>query len=304
MKVMLLVNTTASSVTPRVRIVIQKALAADHEVEVRETNRRGHATRLAQKAAAAGVDVLAVLGGDGTLNEAANGLVGSETALAPLPGGSTNVFCRILGLPDDPVEATGSLLDSLARGDLSRIGVGTVNGRYFLFHVGCGFDAEVVRRVEMHGVLKRYASHALFAACALAAWWKWEERDRPRMAVSYPDGTVCDDSTFTIVFNANPYTYLGTRPFQAAPDATLDRPLAALSFRSLHARHLLPMVLSALMSGERMRRSKLTDYRTDLDSVRIKGYGPFPYQVDGDYLGETEELDFSYEPEALKVVMP
>src|ERR1700694_4362073 len=115
MRLLLLVNTSASSVTPRGRVVIQKALSADHDVHVTETGRRGHATRLALGAAAEKVDVVVVLGGDGTLNEAANGLAGTETALAVLPGGSTNVFARTIGLAHDPIEATGQLLGALAR---------------------------------------------------------------------------------------------------------------------------------------------------------------------------------------------
>ena len=95
--------------------VIAADLAPDHDVTVAETSRRGHAARLAQGAAASGSDVVIVLGGDGTLNEAANGLAGTATALAPLPGGSTNVFARTIGLPNDPIEATGVLLDALAR---------------------------------------------------------------------------------------------------------------------------------------------------------------------------------------------
>ena len=126
MRVLLVVNSSASSVTARGRVVITKALSADHDVTVAETTRRGHATRLAQGAAADGVDVVVVLGGDGTLNEAANGLAGTDTALAALPGGSTNVFARTLGLPDDPIEATGVLLDALADGldPPGRAGVG------------------------------------------------------------------------------------------------------------------------------------------------------------------------------------
>ena len=80
----------------------------------------------------------------------------------PLPGGSTNVFARTLGLPDDPIEATGALLDALAAGSIRRVGLGSVNGRYFLFHVGMGFDAAVVQQVERRSSLKRYASHPLF----------------------------------------------------------------------------------------------------------------------------------------------
>ena len=85
MRLLLVVNTSASSVTARARVVIHKALSADHEVVIKETNRRGHAARLAQGAAADGLDAVVVLGGDGTLNEAANGLAGSPTALAVLP---------------------------------------------------------------------------------------------------------------------------------------------------------------------------------------------------------------------------
>ena len=124
MKVLLIVNPSASSVTARTRIVIQKALSADHRLEVSATTRRGHATRLAQSAANDGIDVVVVLGGDGTLNEAANGLVGTDTALAALPGGSTNVFARTLGLPDDPVEATGALLDAIDVASIRRGGLG------------------------------------------------------------------------------------------------------------------------------------------------------------------------------------
>src|ERR1700682_6159201 len=102
MRVLLIVNASASSVTARARVVIQKALSADHQVTVAETSRRGHATRLAQGAAADGADVVVVLGGDGTLNEAANGLAGTATALGVLPGGSTNVFARTLGMTNDP----------------------------------------------------------------------------------------------------------------------------------------------------------------------------------------------------------
>src|ERR687897_2934 len=144
MRVLLLVNSSASSVTPRSRAVIGKAISADHDVTVAETSRRGHAARLAQGAAADGTDVVIVLGGDGTLNEAAN------------------------GLPNDPIEATGVLLDALSRRSIRRVGLGSVNGRYFLFHTGVGFDAAVVEQVERRSELKRYASHPLFVYAGFA----------------------------------------------------------------------------------------------------------------------------------------
>ena len=120
MRLLLIVNTSASSVTARARVVIHKALSADHDVVLKETNRRGHAARLAQGAAADGMDAVVVLGGDGTLNEAANGLAGSPTALGVLPGGSTNVFARTLGMANDPIEATSQLLSALAARSVER----------------------------------------------------------------------------------------------------------------------------------------------------------------------------------------
>ena len=188
MKILLIVNAAASSVTLRSRVLVQKALSADHEVQVAETSRRGHAARLAQHAATQGVDLVVVFGGDGTLNETANGLVGSESALAPLPGGSTNVFARTLGLSDDPVEATATILDALARGSTRRVGLGSVNRRYFLFHCGVGFDAAVVEQVERRAGLKRYAGHPLFIYAAMDTWLRHYDRKHPHFQVRFDDG--------------------------------------------------------------------------------------------------------------------
>jgi diacylglycerol kinase family enzyme len=302
-RLLLIVNTTASSVTERGRVVIQKALSADHEVSLAETNRRGHARRLAQGAANDGVDVVVCLGGDGTLNEVANGLAGSNTALAPLPGGSTNVFARTIGLPNDPIEATGVLLDGLSNQRIEQVGLGSVNGRYFLFHVGIGFDAVVVKQVERRAALKRYVSHPLFIYATFTTWFRHYDRSRPRFAVR-GDGGPDVDGYFSICFNTNPYTYLGNRPFNVIPEATLDRGLAIVTFESLGLVPLLTGVASALGFGRDIRRLKHLDVRTDLDRLTVEGHGPFPYQVDGDYLGETEHLVFEHRPDALKLVLP
>ena len=290
--------------TPRGRVVIQKTLSADHDVTVAETSRRGHATRMARGATTDGTDVVVVLGGDGTLNEAANGLAGSACALAPLPGGSTNVFARTLGIPDDPVDATVVLLESLAAGRIEPAGLGMVNGRYFLFHVGIGFDAAVVEQVERRAQLKRWAGHPLFIYAAFDTWLRRYDRSRPRLAVHHADGAIVDDGYFTIVANTNPYTYLGTRPFEVSPEATLDRGLVSVTIRTMRAVPFLTVIGSALMGGGRVARSKRVDYRTDLGALTIQGYGPIPYQVDGDFLGEIDELRFRHEPDAIRLVLP
>jgi diacylglycerol kinase family enzyme len=304
-RILLIVNASASSVTARGRVVIHKALSADHEVTAAETSKRGHATRLAQRAAAAGADVVVVLGGDGTLNEAANGLAGTDTALAALPGGSTNVFARTLGLPDDPIEATGALLDALGRNAVRRIGLGTVNGRYFLFHVGMGFDAAVVEQVERRAALKRWASHPLFVYAAFDTALRHYDRSRPRMAVHHADGSMIDDVYDGLCFNTNPYTYLGSMPINIAPDANLGNGLTVVSVRTLRMAPILALIGSALVNnGRRVKHHRLVDYRPDVASVVVTGYGPFPYQVDGDHLGETESLELRHVPGILSIVTP
>jgi diacylglycerol kinase family enzyme len=304
LKLLLLVNSSASSVTARGRVVIRKALSADHQVTLAETSRRGHATRLAQGAAADGTEVVVVLGGDGTLNEAANGLAGTDCALAALPGGSTNVFARTIGLPNDPIEATGDLLAALAAGSIRPVGLGSVNGRYFLFHVGVGFDAAVVEQVERRADLKRYFGHPLFVISGFTTWFRHYDRSRPRFAVRHADGSLVDDGMFTIVLNTNPYTYLGNRPLDLVPEATLDRGLASVTMRSMSASAILLATAAALRGGGRLGRLRFIEERHDQPGLTITGHGPVPYQVDGDHLGDIERLEIRHEPGILRLVLP
>jgi diacylglycerol kinase family enzyme len=310
MRLLLLVNASASAVTARGRVVIQKALSADHEVVVAETSRRGHASRLAQGAAVDGLDAVVVLGGDGTLNEAANGLAGSPTALGVLPGGSTNVYARTIHMANDPIEATGELLGALARRSTRRVGLGKVNGRYFLFNVGIGFDAAVVQQVERRAALKRYAGHALFIYAGFATWFRYYDRSRPRFAVTTVPGpgggpeTVIDDAYFAICQKTNPYTFLGNRPLHVAPDTGFDSGLSLVTFRTLDMATMLTMAASALRSGRLLRRHRRLSNAAGLDRISVTAYGPVPYQVDGDYLGMTEHLELSWEPEALTLLVP
>ena len=301
---MFLVNPAASSVTPRTRVVIQKALASDHQVVLAETIRRDHATKIAREAAEDHFDIVVVLGGDGTLNEAANGLINTDTALAVLPGGSTNVFARTLGLPDDPVEATGILLETVDNHAPQRIGLGCVNGRYFLFHAGMGFDAAVVAEVEKRGRLKRYASHALFVYAAIDTWLRHYDRKKPAFRIRHSNGAVVPNSKFGICLNTDPYTYLGSRSLSLSPDADLSRSLVMISINSLRVNRLLNLVSGAIRGSTAFHNHSYVDYRADVTDFRVEGHRPFPYQVDGDYLGEVTSLDFSYAPSVLKLVAP
>jgi diacylglycerol kinase family enzyme len=302
-RIVMIVNAFASSVTARNRVLIQQALRQAGTVTVVETNRRGHATRFAQDAALRGVDVVVALGGDGTLNEAANGLAGTDTALAVLPGGSTNVFARSLGLPNDPVPAARLVVASLLKDTTKLVGLGQVNGRYFCFHTGIGFDAAVVRRVEHQASLKRWVGHPLFIWAVWTTWMGGYDRRHPHFAVGYPDGTTIDNGYFTVVLNTNPYTFLGNRPLDLSSAATLDRGLVAVTFRSLSAGAFLTNLGRALR-GKGIATSKTADVRTDLDALVVESDRPFPHQVDGDELGDTHRLAFRHAPDILRLVTP
>jgi diacylglycerol kinase family enzyme len=302
--VRLIVNPAASSVSDRVRVAVHQALAA-HQVTEVQTKARDHATALAHEAADEGVDAVAVLGGDGTVNEAANGLLdaGGSTLLAPLPGGSTNVFTRTLGLPRKPAAAAAALASGLEKGSVRRIPVGRVNGRAFLFHVGIGYDAAVVELVERHSSMKRTIGQGIFVYAAFATWFRHYDHSRPQFHLEGDDGPGVDGS-FAICLNTNPYTYFGPRPLNVAPGATGERGLAAVTVRQLSVGSLLGVFSRALGSGQGVARHPQVDLRRDQARITVRGFDPVPWQMDGDYLGRAEELVFTADPRRLSLVAP
>jgi len=304
MRVLLLVNSTASSVTPKKRASIRKILSADHDVEVAETSRRGHATLLAQAAAEDDFDVVAVLAGDGTLNEAATGLLHKRTALAPLPGGSTNVYSQTLGYPRHADDAAHALVAALENGSVRRVGVGLADDRPFLFCAGIGFDAAVIRRVERHSRwVKRVASHPLHIAAAVHSFFSSESR-RARVHIDVEGGPQLSGIRFAIVSKATPYTHLGRLPLNIARNANLDSALSLNAFTRLRALTLVGGAASSIRTGKFLASRKDVVALDDLGKLHIYSETPFPYQVDGDDAGDTLELHMAFAPDALAVAIP
>ncbi len=322
-RILLVVNSFASSVTARNTVIVHRALSRQHNVQIVETNRRGHATRFAQDAARREVDLVISFGGDGTLNEVASGVAGSQSSLGVLPGGSTNVFARTIGLPNDPIAAVNMLVSGLEdpQANIRPIGLGRVNGRFFCFHTGVGYDAAVVRTVETRASLKRWAGHPLFMYAALHTWLNKYDRHHPHFTVAadaaiggpgsitgsdintYDPQRFVDDGYFTVVLNTNPYSFLGNRALDLSPAAGLDQPLVAVTFRTMSAIAIIRTLAGALKGGG-VTPSEHVACFNDVHELIIENATPFPYQVDGDYLGESTRLHFRHVPEAVRLLFP
>ena len=302
MRILLIVNSFASSVTPRNTVLVHEHLAKRHDVQVVETNERGHATRFAQDAASRGLDAVVGFGGDGTLNEIATGLAGSNTALAMLPGGSTNVFVRTLGVANDPMVALTQLMAGIDRNEIERVSLGQANGRYFTFHAGIGYDAAVVEQVERRSSLKRLVGQPLFAYSALHSWFKSYDRKYPHFTMNI-DGRAIPNGFFSVVLNTNPYTFVGKHAIHLSSAASLEKKLVVVTFRKMTTPLMLKTLYSALRRGG-LETSAGIDIATDVENVKIEFPAPFPYQLDGDYLGDTTSIEIKHCPEALRLVRP
>jgi diacylglycerol kinase family enzyme len=301
-RILLIVNSFASSVTPRNTVLVHEHLAKHHDVQVVETNERGHATRFAQDAASRGLDAVVGFGGDGTLNEIATGLAGSDTALAMLPGGSTNVFVRTLGIANDPMVALTQLMAGIDRNEIERVSLGQANGRYFTFHAGIGYDAAVVEQVERRSSLKRVVGQPLFAYSALHSWFKSYDRKYPHFTMNI-DGRAIPNGFFSVVLNTNPYTFVGKHAIHLSSAASLEKKLVVVTFRKMTTPLMLKTLYSALRRGG-LETSSGIDIATDVENVKIEFPAPFPYQLDGDYLGDTTSIEIKHCPEALRLVRP
>ncbi len=304
MRVALITNPAASSVSSRSRVMITKAISDKHELTIHETTRQGHATRLAHRAMKEGNEVVITLGGDGTVNEAANGLSGTSCALVPLPGGSTNVFARSIGYPNDAVEATKVLLAALEKRSFTKASLGVANDRVFVFHVGIGFDAAVVTRVEERSPLKRYAGHPWFIASAIRTWAAADRR-RLSFQVTTDDGRTVDGAQMAVAMNVNPYTYLGNRPLDLAPEVGLDTPLSIIATTSLAVRKLVPVASAAFgRGGDGLPNSGATRHWPDVNGVTIRSTNAVPYQLDGEPQEPVNELRLEHRPDAITIVVP
>jgi diacylglycerol kinase family enzyme len=302
-RMLIIVNPYATTVSDRLKNLVVYALRGRYDVQAIDTDSRDHATKLSREAAREGYDVVVAFGGDGTVNEAANGLAGSDTPLCCLPGGRANVYCRMLGIPTDVVDATEHLLRMADNWHPTRVDVGSVNGRMFLFSAGVGLDASVVERVEAHPNLKARYGEWYYTWTSFGMFTRRYLVHPPRLEVRVGDETIA--GVTLLVQNSTPYTYFGDRPVEMADGATLmSGDLAGVVLD--RARPIdVPTILGRAMSG----RLKVTRHRhvhsfSGVERLRVRSRDEraLPLQVDGDYLGEVAEAVFGVTPGGIAVI--
>jgi diacylglycerol kinase family enzyme len=304
-RMLIIVNPYATTVSDRLRNLVVYALQGRFEVDAVDTEAPGHATELCREAAHEGYDVVVAFGGDGTVNEAANGLLGSPTPLCCLPGGSANVFAKMLGIPGDVVDATEHLLAMADDWRPRMVDLGVVNGRCFTFNSGLGLDASVVERVDANPRMKARLGPYFFSWVALSTLLRRYLLRPPRLQVQAGnDGQVLDGVT-AIVQNGAPFTYFQNRPIEIADGAALDS--GVLAGGVLH--RVTPLAMPSIAWRAVSPRAKVAGSRQvtglqDMSELTVRSADgrPLPLQVDGDYLGEVTEARYSIMPQALNVV--
>jgi diacylglycerol kinase family enzyme len=300
-RALLVLNPNATTTDDAVRDVITSALRSTVDLEVAATKQRGHATHLVAGAVHEGVEAVFALGGDGTANEVIQALVGTDVRLGIIPGGSTNVLARALGLPNDAVEATAVLLDGVRADRSRRITLGRAGDRYFGFNAGYGFDAAVVRHVEQHPDRKRRLRQGAFLWSVAAEWFAGGRTAGGTVTVTTPDGATHGPFAVTLLANTDPYTYLGPRPMQVHPRATFDRGLDLLAIEPVGTPTLLRIVARSFREGSHVDLDPVR-YWHDLDGFTLTSATPQPLMVDGDYAGEHREVVFTAVREALRII--
>jgi diacylglycerol kinase family enzyme len=322
MRALLVVNPAATTTSARRRDVLIHALASEVELEAVTTEYRGHARDLGRQAAESeDIDLVVALGGDGTVNEVVNGLLHAGPdpdrlpGLAVVPGGSTNVFARALGLPNDPVEATGALLAALREKQERLVGLGLTAGtpgtadeavppRWFTFNAGLGFDAGVVGRVEQQRELGKKSTHALYVRQVVRQFFGEQHRRQGTITLDRPGADPVTDLVVAIVSNTSPWTYLGNRPMYTSPKASFDKGIDVLGLSRLSTAAVARYGTQLLTSSpERGPHGKHAVSLNDLDQFTLHSKVPLPLQMDGDHLGLRTSVTFTGVRRALRVIV-
>jgi diacylglycerol kinase family enzyme len=306
---LIIVNPYATTVSDRLRNLVVYALQGRYEVEAVSTEAQNHATEIGREVRDHGYDIVIAFGGDGTLNEVANGLAGTDVPVSMLPGGSTNVVCRTLGIPNDVVDATEHLLALADDWAPRRIDLGTVDGRHFVFACGVGIDATVVERVDAHPKLKARTGPYYYSWAALSTFYRRYLFNAVRVRVE--TGGEAAEGVTAIAQNSDPLTYFASRPIRVCEGIAIDDGTLSVGVLKRAAQRDMPSLIPRLFSATKpaARHRQVVHFddvaAATLSSIsedRAGALRPFPLQVDGDYIGDRTRVELGVDPGALTIV--
>jgi len=309
-QMLLIVNPYATTVSDRLKNLVVYALQGRYEVEAVDTEAQNHATEIGREVRDHGYDIVVAFGGDGTLNEVANGLAGTDVPVSVLPGGSTNVVCRTLGIPNDVVDATEHLLAMVDEWQPRKIDLGIAGDRHFVFSCGVGIDATVVKRVDAHPKLKSRAGPYYYTWATVSAFYRSYLVNPVRLRARTGEGGEAEGVT-ALAQNSDPFTYFASSPVRVCENVAIDDGTLALGVLKRAAVRDMPTLIARLF-GERgpAAKHRQIEHFSGVAEATIRSVSetrdgvlrPFPIQVDGDYIGEKTELTLKIDPGALTVV--
>jgi diacylglycerol kinase family enzyme len=312
---LLIANPKATSTSAGMRDVITRALGHEVDLEVVTTTHKGHAEMLASESN--GLDLLITLGGDGTINEAVNGMLNSPHTdlpmLAAIPGGSANVMARALGFPNDAIEATGMILESLRTDSSHTVGLGNAHftplesgeqkSHWFTINAGVGIDADVIASMEAQRAAGRAASPTRYVWTAAQEYVGGLGRRGPSpLSLQLPGEDPIEGLALVIIQNTAPWTFFGPFAINPCPRASFDLGLDVFAPHSLGQ---LPAARFGLRMLRGSRSGAVPGQLTllhDEEAFTIQSETPTALQLDGDFMGHVESVYFRYTPDALRIV--
>ncbi|MDQ3985187.1 MAG: diacylglycerol kinase family lipid kinase [Actinomycetota bacterium] len=296
-EIALVVNPNAGRLTDQTRKEVVGELRRRFRVDAYFTTARDTGITTASELADSGAQVVVAFGGDGHVNEVANGLAGTKSVLGIIPGGTMNVFARALEIPLDPIKAIDILEDHFDH-EPRIVPLGKANDRYFTFSAGCGFDAEAAERVERYVPSKRRLGELFFYWSAFRVLTGSLRSRAPWMTIKGDFGEQM--VAMAVACNAGPYAYLFGRAVNLAPEVTLEEGIDLFALKSMRIEALPLYVWRVAVSGNLIGHPDVF-YKSNLGDFEVTSNQPFSHHVDGEPLPPARRVRFTVEKNILRV---
>lgn len=310
MRALLVANTFATSTDDAIQARVVRELSKYLEVTAINTTARNEAIEIAGSAQNQGFELIIGLGGDGTINEIANGLLRAGpnpkgALLAAIPGGNGNVFARNMGFSENPMKATNQILNAIKNRNYQTIGVGRIAAnnisRWFLFNAGIGLDAAVIAEMEARRASGKRVNDITYAKLAFRELFTKTDRKNGSLSLESDSSKVRSNAHFALIVNIAPWAYLGSKALNPLPSANHQTALDVYAPTSLSISTILRLASRAL-AGKSAENDRNLIALIDQKQVRIQAENPLWVQVDGDLVAQTTELTATHIPNALRVL--